>query len=182
MKSPRPSPGVCRATRPIVSPSKPAPLPPASAGKPRAPTCPTVKHPPRASPAKPRAFSPAKPRLPPSSPPAPPSPPPRSPPASPTESFFQGDPSRDSPGRDAPIPELATPAEVIDEINRVRRDPAAYAAFLRSHVAPRYRLDGSYWPREAGARPHRTHDGLAACLLAVSFFVWCLPGRAASDP
>ena len=121
----------------------------------------------RASPAKPRAFSPAKPRLPPSSPP---SPPPRSPPASPTESFFQGDPSRDSPGRDAPIPELATPSEVIDEINRVRRDPAAYAAFLRSHVAPRYRLDGSYWPREAGARPHRTHDGLAACLLAVSFF------------
>ena len=102
--------------------------------------------------------------------------PPRSPPASPTESFFQGDPSRDSPGRDAPIPELATPAEVIDEINRVRRDPAAYAAFLRSHVAPRYRLDGSYWPREAGARPHRTHDGLAACLLAVSFF-FEVPGR-----
>ena len=60
-----------------------------------------------------------------------------------------------------------TPSEVIDEINRVM-DPAAYAAF--SVAAPRYRLDETRWPREAGARPHRTHDGLAACLLAVSFF------------
>ena len=91
-----------------------------------------------------------------------------------------GDPSRDSPGRDAPIPELATPAEVIDEINRVRRDPAAYAAFLRSHVAPRYRLDGSYWPREAAraaAPDARRAGGLFACCVLFFFEVPSRPSR-----
>ena len=155
----------CPATRPIISP--PPPAAPVARAPPPARACLTARHPPRASPAKPRAFSPSTPHVPPAPPDIP-----RSPPQTPTSPsaarFFQGDPLRDSPPQGAPMPALATPAEVVEEINRVRRDPAAYAAFLRATIAPRYRLDGSYWPREASARPHRTHEGLPACEGAIA--------------
>ena len=65
----------------------------------------------------------------------------------------------------------ATPAEVIEESNRVGRDPARYAAFLRRAASRGLALGRSYWPdARPRATPRPTHDGLAACLLAVSFF------------
>lgn len=60
-----------------------------------------------------------------------------------------------------------TAAALVAELNRLRADPAAYAAVLEGTLEL-FKDDKSFWPREPGAQPFMTHEGRDAVVEAIA--------------